>query len=247
MKLIPHSISPRIAALSKVDRNSRRALSHRLLVCRGFSLVELLVVMAIISLLVGLGAKIAGGASGAGKFNSNIAKASSILDQARQYAIANNTYVWVAFRQNPASATRPLESVAIAVIASLDGTNPVGWTGTVDVPSPTLQIVNKIEWMEGTQLGLPSDVSSVLAPASRPLQSGQTLAAAVSFRVPVGGSPMVFDQVTVFSPRGEAAVGPNLIAYADIALQPFPTPAANRNVAIIQLSGITGSQRVYRQ
>jgi hypothetical protein len=137
--------------------------------------------------------------------------------------------------------------VAIAVIASPDGTNPVGWNGTVDVPGSTLQLVNKIEWMEGTQLGLSSSVSAILNPSSRPTQSGENLASDLKFRIPVAGTMMEFDQVTAFTPRGEALVGEGLVAYADIPLEPFPAAADNQNVAIIQLSGITGMQRVYRQ
>jgi type II secretory pathway pseudopilin PulG len=236
------SKSPHI--FSTVQLPERSLIGRRM---GAFSLVELLTVMAVISLLVGLGTQLAGGVFGSGKFNANVAKASAILDQARQYAIANNTYVWVAFRQNPPMATRPLESVAIAVIASQDGTNPVGWNGTVDVPGSTLQLVNKIEWMEGTQLGLSSSVSAILNPPSRPTQSGENLASDLRFRIPVAGTMVEFDQVTAFTPRGEALVGEGLVAYADIPLEPFPAAADNRNVAIIQLSGITGIQRVYRQ
>lgn len=217
---------------------------------RGFSLVELLVVMAVMSVLLSLGAVVATGVSKAGKFNANVARLSGILDQARHYAIANNTYVWVAFHQAPAGGGRSQDSVGIAVIASKDGTNPVGWSGTTDVPGSALEIVNRLEWMEGASLDPSASISALMDPASRPARSGQPLTGDVKFRLPLPGDnqTVTFDQVAVFTPRGEAAVGPSPIAFADIGLRPAAgVSASHPNVAIIQLSGLTGSQRVYRQ
>ena len=63
-----------------------------------------------------------------------------------------------------------------------------------------------------------------------------------------GGGRLDFSQVAVFTPRGEAAVGPSPVAFADIGLRPVRTAgSADPNVAIIQMSGLTGVQRVYRQ
>jgi len=90
----------------------------------GFSLIELLVVIAIISMLMALAIPAIRGTQG------DVTKAaftiSGVLEQARTYAIANNTYVWVGFFEedgsSAASAQPGTGRVVISVVASKDGT-----------------------------------------------------------------------------------------------------------------------------
>ena len=94
---------------------------------KGFSLVELLVVIAIMMVLMGLAIPAIRGTRG------DVTKAaytiSGVLEQARTYAIANNTYVWVGFFEEDVSAASAAQSaqpgtgrVVISVVASKDGT-----------------------------------------------------------------------------------------------------------------------------
>ncbi len=216
----------------------------------GFSLVELLCVVAVISLMLGLSASVTSRLGGTNAFSGNVAKVSALIDQARQYAIANNTYVWVAFHQSGPTGSRTIDSLGVAVIASTDGTNPAGWTGPVTLPNPAYQQVNRIEWLEGIKISPSAEIRSLLASASQPAQSGADLSSSVQFRIPgTGGAATVeFDHVAAFSPRGEFMVGPSPVAYADVPLRPASGAyGTDANVAMIQLSGLTGTLRVYRQ
>ena len=60
-----------------------------------FTLMELLVVIAIISLLAVFTIPAISGIKGGSDVTSTAYSIAGILDQARAYAMANNTYVWV--------------------------------------------------------------------------------------------------------------------------------------------------------
>ncbi len=95
---------------------------------RGFSLVEMLVVVAVIALISSFAAY----AISSMKNSHDMTKSSHLLlgalEQARTYAMANNTYAWVGFfEENGAStstnpATSGIGRVVISMVASQDGT-----------------------------------------------------------------------------------------------------------------------------
>ncbi len=214
----------------------------------GFSLIELLVVMGVISVMLALGAQVGSGVFRSNTFSGNVAKLSGVLDQARQYAIANNTYVWVAFANEAPSADQPTGRVGIAVVASLDGTKSVGWNETVNVSSPSAQVapINKVIWLDGAKLDASASASDLPAD-NRPSETGENLAQGTKFNLRSGGGATAFDRVAVFTPRGEAAVAPSPVAFADIAVRPaIENAGADSKIALIQLNGPTGAQRVYR-
>jgi len=102
----------------KVDRRS------------AFTLVELLVVLAIVVILAALSFKSLSGILSGG-FNQVVSDMSQALAQARAYAMANNTYVYVGFDEVSASDTSATPAtgagnyglVVVAIAASSDGTN----------------------------------------------------------------------------------------------------------------------------
>ena len=99
----------------KVDRRS------------AFTLVELLVVLAIVVILGALSFKSFSGILSGG-FNQVVSDMSQALAQARAYAMANNTYVYVGFDEVNAADTSTTPAtgtglVVVAIAASADGTN----------------------------------------------------------------------------------------------------------------------------
>jgi prepilin-type N-terminal cleavage/methylation domain-containing protein len=104
-----------------------------------FTLVEILVVLAIMAILVAISIPALQGLSGAKQFANRLNEISGILEQARAYATAQNTYVWVAFYPyDPSTLPQPDNSgdaLCVAVFASNDGTDPINWTATnINVP-----------------------------------------------------------------------------------------------------------------
>jgi Tfp pilus assembly protein FimT len=91
--------------------------------------VELMVVIAIIIILMALLAPAFTNLKSAGDVTSAAYNIGGLLEQARSYAMANNTYVWVGFKEVDASKdtsvspqTTGTGRVAIAIVASKDGT-----------------------------------------------------------------------------------------------------------------------------
>src|SRR5947208_15085081 len=72
---------------------------------RGFSLIELLVVIAIIVLVTALILPAFTSIKSAGDLTSAAYTIKGVLEQARTYAMANNTYTWVGFFEESADTS----------------------------------------------------------------------------------------------------------------------------------------------
>lgn len=97
----------------------------------GFSLIELLVVIAIIILVTALIAPAVNSIKSGGDVTNAAYTIKGVLDQARTFAMANNTYSWVGFYEEAADSPSPTNApppypgkgrVLLAVVASKDGT-----------------------------------------------------------------------------------------------------------------------------
>ena len=81
-----------------------------------FSLIELLVVMGIIAILSSLAIPAFNAIRGGGSLTKAANDVSGILEQARAYAMAQNTYVWVGFKKEGT------DTLLVGVSASPSGT-----------------------------------------------------------------------------------------------------------------------------
>ncbi len=95
---------------------------------RGFTLLELLIVVGIIGLLLVLIAPAFTTIKGGTDVTSAAYTIKGVLDTARTYAKANNTYAWVGFYEEDGSisstnpATQGNGRVVVSIVASKDGT-----------------------------------------------------------------------------------------------------------------------------
>jgi len=98
---------------------------------QGFTLIELLVVIGIMVVVAALIGPAFTSIKGGGDATSAAYTIKGVLDQARTYAMANNTYTWVGFYEEnttenaPTSAAPPYPGkgrVLLATIYSVDGT-----------------------------------------------------------------------------------------------------------------------------
>ena len=116
---------------------------------RGFSLVELLTVLLIISIMSALAITAFTSLGKSDGFANATTTISTLLEQARAYAMANNTYVFVGIEETngstPSSATQTAGQgrVAMQAFASLDGT--LNLTSTNLAAINRLQILNNVD------------------------------------------------------------------------------------------------------
>lgn len=104
-----------------------------------FTLIELLVVISIMAILIALGAANIPGLMGAQSVTGNGYALADLLEAARTFALANNTYVWVGFFEEDGSQPSQTPAVSgtgrviISVVASPSGTryNENSITGTL--------------------------------------------------------------------------------------------------------------------
>src|SRR2546430_6480599 len=112
----------------------------------GFSLMELMLVIAVMIIVAALMAPAFTSIKSAGDVNSAAYTIKGVLEQARTYAMANNTYTWIGFYEEDASTaptTPPTLGngrLVISIVGSIDGTNIYGsGTGPID-PTKLTQI-----------------------------------------------------------------------------------------------------------
>jgi prepilin-type N-terminal cleavage/methylation domain-containing protein len=227
----------------------------------GFTLLELLIVVSIIGLLLVLIAPAFTTIKGGTDVTSAAYTIKGVLDNARTYAKANNTYTWVGFWGSIGSNVTG--SVALSVVASKDGTDlgtsvnqPPG--NRVDMTT-LVTPVGKVTRLDNAHIG----------DTGTPTDNGTEFESRASvdsyYRINAAGMSdyyfteqgTQFDYWIRFSPRGEAVVkggATQITQYAEIGLLPTHGTTlaatinpASGNLVAIQISGLGGNVRIYRR
>jgi prepilin-type N-terminal cleavage/methylation domain-containing protein len=214
-------------AAAKADHHSRPTQRGN----AAFTLIELLVVISIISLLMVLLAPAFTSLRSGTDVTSAAYTIKGVLDTARTYAKANDTYTWVGFYEenvsNPSSPntdTPAVGRVIMSMVASKDGTmlytGTLGSPVTLDPPSSaTLIQVGKLAKIDNLHLKTfpapaatppPDTFDTRPAVSSTAAQIGDTSPPnpSITFHYPVGSSSpqYTFVKVVQFSPRGEGVI-----------------------------------------
>lgn len=235
----------------------------------GFTLVEMLVVLAISAILTTLVVGSISGLSEAGSINQAASDLSGLFQQARTYAMANNTYVYVGLEELDGANPQPQAGtgrVVVVATATRDGTATMGTNDANLFAISKPRIFNFIHLanLSGNTSGnlertTSSDsVDFLYTTAGAP---SIPTSSSFSFSWPLGtassSSLYQFNQsngtVVQFNSRGMAQVvgsgGPeNLAPWLEIGLQKaHGTLISNGpNVAVLQIEGITGAVKIYR-
>ena len=236
-----------------VDRRLPVDLGYRVF-DRGFSLMEMLTVLAIVSILAATSAQLVPLLFRANQVDVNVVTLSGILEQAREAAVSNDTFVWVAFTGNANNT-----GTWVATLQSQDGTDSIAWATTgIAVPgTPTLvQLLNKLQNLPGVTI---VDASSSALPALLTSQASAVGNATPLFE-PSGmqwtvtplqntsaGPGIYFTHAIEFAPDGEAHVpGTSGTWYSNIQFGLIPTKGVTSNAQLFNVSRVTGKVTVYR-
>lgn len=239
-----------------------------------FTLLELLVVCSIIAVLMALLQPALTTLKGGNDVTLAAYTVKGVLDTARTFAKANNTYVWVGFYEEKGStpstnpATRGFGRVVMSIVASKDGTvmyDPNNPSTSLD-PTRLTQIgrLTKIDNVHlWTHTDNPAGTGSTFdtRPAIPTPYCIGDLSPSPSdtyFQYPVGNpAPALqykFVKAVQFSPGGEARINNNYYSLqpaAEIGLEPMhgsvPPNVTPANMVAIQFTGVGGNVRIYRR
>jgi prepilin-type N-terminal cleavage/methylation domain-containing protein len=232
----------------------------------GFSLVEMLCVVAIISVLTSLVTFSVLGTKTSRDLANGAYNIQGMIEQARTYAMAENTYTWIGFfEENPASpGTAGTGQIVVSIVASANGMNLVTSANAPQLPSANLTQVMKLTKIPNVHLAV-VPTASVTRPAlasaspSDTYQVGSTdfpdpITSSWSFVFPLGASTSSasykFTQIIQFNPQGDATrISDNPTTLMEIGLQPAhggTTSTGTANFAVLQVAGIGGQVITYR-
>ena len=193
--------------------------------------------------------------TGAGSLTKAASDIASTLQQARSYAISQNTYVYVGLQE--VDAIQPTASdgtgrMVIAVVASKSGTRPANMAADCVA-------INKAQMLDGTHLTNATALGTAGGMTNREANysslGDSTVADQFKFTWPLGGTAKYnFQRVIEFDPQGVARLqtndgGSSQVGHGiEIVLIPARgnTAATNANQASIQINGITGAVRIFR-
>src|SRR5438128_2377950 len=217
-----------------IERQSRIA-NHS--VRAGFTLLEQLIVIGITGVLLALIAPAFTYIKGGTDVTSAAYTIKGVLDTARTYAQANNTYTWIGFFEEDVSSATPGTAgtgrLVMSIVASKDGTKVYDANSTSIDPTRLIQ-VGKLVKIENIHLGLlplgtgtpPGDTfDSRPSPTPAPVNDSRfgelngsptapTTNSQYPFQYPVGSPPppaqYTFQKTLQFNPRGESNINSGL-------------------------------------
>ena len=208
----------------------------------GFSLIEMICVLAVVSVMASLVMPAITGMVTGDRLSNNAYTLSDVIQQARAAAMARHTYVWVGF-----SSYTSADGVPTVMVASLTGNSGQAsdLTGNNYVLSEKPVILRNVAITgAGNYNTLPGYDSSVT--------TTDVASQGYSFNATVAGRTNAnFGDVIAFNPNGEANLAQSsgalqLVQCLGMGLQIAPS-SSKLHVAAIQVRGLSGDVTVLRQ
>lgn len=231
--------TPNPKNVARVDESSSQ--------CRGFSLIEVLMVCAITGLLMVVCIPALGAIQNATALADSAGKVAMLLEQARGYALANNTSVYFAFNEFDGNeengTTKGTGRIAIAAFAVKGGRS------SYSDPLSELVPITKVVQLRGVSIDPTIPTSGRLA-----RRNADSLVGASSFpdlAKPIPSGKWLFPQALRFDPMGStwASSDPSVRDTFEIGLRPARgniADAKTPNVAALQVDALTGAVTLYR-
>jgi type II secretory pathway pseudopilin PulG len=227
-----------------------------------------MVVIGIIAILMVLLVPALTSLKGAGDVTNTAYTVKGVFEQARTYALAKHTYVWIGFFEENSSSptTAGTGRVVVSIVASKNGTRV--YSDTVSDPPPlspaSLIQISKLLKIDNTHLeritdtaiprtDVPEDQYHVGHAdfAKRVQFDGSSIPNNTTFTYPLTGTPQyTFTKIIQFNPQGDATkIVDTPTRTIEIGFRPTHGSAVDnnsRNLVVLQLAGITGQSKLIR-
>jgi prepilin-type N-terminal cleavage/methylation domain-containing protein len=204
----------------------------------GFTLVELLVVIAVITIMVAISGPAISSIVNSGGVNWTINGISLLLEESRAYALSHNTYVWVGFYPNPAKATVTVVAVGGTSGLQSDLGSTLTWAPISKMQTYNNLILTSPNVLPG--LNAANDITTCTLPYL-PFQ----------MTLPGSSTPINFSYAVQFSPQGQAAVMVSSPSHwVQVVLQPVRggnSANLDPNLSVIQVASLTGQVEIFRK
>lgn len=205
-----------------------------------FSLIELLSVMAIISVMMAVTVPAFNVLKSTGDISTAAYDIASTLEQARAYAMANNTFVYVGFAEvSQMDATKQGNG---QILMSAMGSK----SGSRNFDSKNLVALTRMRKMPNVRLedNIPNSGS-----LTRPVVQSAYQVASDAFKAQdkFEVSGVTFSKIVQFDPRGMASIqasAASVSQWMEIGLA--GAQGSSPNNAVVVLDGVTGVAKVYR-
>jgi prepilin-type N-terminal cleavage/methylation domain-containing protein len=209
----------------------------------GFSLVEMMCVLAVVSVMTSLAWPAIVGIVGGDRLSNNAYVLSDVIQQARASAMARHTYVWVGF-----SSYTGADGVPVVMITSLTGNSGQ----SSDLASGNYGLSEKPAILRNVAITGAANYTT-LPGFDSSVTTTDVASQGYSFQASVAGRTNAsFSNVIAFDPDGEANLAQastgtlQLVQCLGMGLQVAPS-SSKLHVAAIQVRGLSGDVTVLRQ
>ncbi|RFC45778.1 MAG: Tfp pilus assembly protein FimT [Verrucomicrobia bacterium] len=215
---------------------------------RGFTLVEIVVVLGIILMILGFAAPAVVGMLRGKKVEQALAVVSDVLERTRMEAVTQNTYLWAGFSNVPMSET-PSGQDELWILSFR------GKTGEARIPADPASILpaGALRRVEGITLvpntSLPERLASLFPQGAKDFILEPPSIKPLNWAGAGASGARLFDKLILFTPRGEALLetGSNDTPVPDAYLWLGLSRTINKQVAqnekdaaAVSISGLTG-------
>jgi type II secretory pathway pseudopilin PulG len=225
--------------------------------------------MGIIILLAALVIPAMNTIKGAGDITKTASDLSDLIQQARAYAMGNNTYVYLGLKEVDQMAggyTDGKGQIIAAIIASKTGQRPLSTPGSttptaLSNDTNTITALSRLQRFDNTHLaGSVSEINTSGGMTNMATANTADLGATdatTTFQWPVGNPKTTFNKVIEIDPQGVARLQSASVTSLDqiqnwieIPLQPSKGSAGvaanEKNAADLQIDGMTGNVQIFR-
>ncbi len=211
--------------------------------------------MAVIAVLAVLVVSLTPGTRSAVLFNKNISNVASLLEQARQTAVTQNSYVYVGMLSPGAAdvavANQDKPGTYVAAFISSDGTDVLRSVNQVQVGGGTIQLLDRIQKLASLAFEETLPAGNALNGSLNPAMASKP-GTVWSVKTQAGSAVAVitFDRIIKFTPQGAARIGNAPVEAVEIVVRPSHGGVASQleamQAGVIRINGLTGKIDVHQ-